>query len=665
MAVAIAAFALTWVDLSPRVESDFFFAADDPQLQASARIGETFPASSQILVRVPADDPDGTAHRQRVTQLGQALGSVDGVTAVRSVTTERVGNSPLWQRLLLTPDGTATNIVLTTDGRAPDVLVPDLEAVLERDPEQDAASTVHMSGVPVIVEFIRRSLRRDLVLFSTAALLVFGLLIGLVYRDPGVLLGTLVTCVLACAITLVLNQVLGLSIGLLTANIVTIVFVLALSHVVFLTANARREGRSAGVRTTLPGSLGAALTTLLGFLSLTLTSARPLRELGWAGAVGTVVAFGVVFVVYPAFVTKGNPTRAEASLDGRRSMWASVPTGWVAAGVGLLALVAATGLGRLDTDPGLLSYFEPGSELREGLERIDRDGGSSTLDIVVRDPGGARLDEARANDRLWAVQDSLEAIPDVGVVLSPPVLLGHARQQPLAGLLPLSTLADILSTDRFDSVGRSVYSADRRQARFQARMHEVERTAPRSEVLSRIRDVVRAAGMEPVTIGGVYDLQRQLGVLIRDSLRVGLLGLLGLFILVGLGVARSLRVALLMVISLTTVPLIVLGTFGHLGVPVDMITSPAANVALALGVDSMIHLVLRVRRLGDWERARAQLTPPILSAAAIVCLGFGIFAFSAFPPTARFGLAVILGTITAAAAALLVLPSLAVRLRSR
>jgi hypothetical protein len=32
-------------------------------------------------------------------------------------------------------------------------------------------------------------------------------------------------------------------------------------------------------------------------------------------------------------------------------------------------------------------------------------------------------------------------------------------------------------------------------------------------------------------------------------------------------------------------------------VSVDIITSPAANVALAMGVDSMIHLVVRVRHL--------------------------------------------------------------------
>jgi predicted RND superfamily exporter protein len=50
-------------------------------------------------------------------------------------------------------------------------------------------------------------------------------------------------------------------------------------------------------------------------------------------------------------------------------------------------------------------------------------------------------------------------------------------------------------------------------------------------------------------------------------------------------------------VCLAGIPLVVLGIFGHLGIAIDIITSPAANVALAMGVDSMIHLVVRVRRL--------------------------------------------------------------------
>jgi predicted RND superfamily exporter protein len=72
-----------------------------------------------------------------------------------------------------------------------------------------------------------------------------------------------------------------------------------------------------------------------------------------------------------------------------------------------------------------------------------------------------------------------------------------------------------------------------------------------------------------------------------------------------------------------------------------------------------------VRRLGaagdrhPWHRAVGQIGAPVLGATGIVSAGFGIFVLSSFPPTQRFGLAVILGSAAAAVMALVVLPRLA------
>ena len=79
----------------------------------------------------------------------------------------------------------------------------------------------------------------------------------------------------------------------------------------------------------------------------------------------------------------------------------------------------------------------------------------------------------------------------------------------------------------------------------------------------------------------------------------------------------------------------------------------------------MIHMVVRVRRLttageaSPWRGAVAQIGRPVLGATGIISAGFGIFVLSTFPPTQRFGLAVILGTAAAATMALVVLPRFA------
>jgi len=660
-----------FVDVAPRVEGDFFFAEDDPQMQASQAVAERFPSSPQVILRVQDMAGDSAAYRGRVQALATELLSVDGVTGGYSIATDNPA-SPLFGRILRTPDPSATNVILSTDDTDPEVLVPRIEEVVAR--HAGPQLSVITSGVPVIVELIRRSLYRDLVVFSLAAVLVFGLIIGLVYRDVAILVGTLTTTFASVSLTLITVQAIGVPIGLLTANLVTIVFVLTLSHVVFLTANWRRRAvaepdRSValhlGIRDTMEGSFWSMATTLLGFLSLLLASAKPLRDLGLAGSVGALIGFFAAYTLYPSFIARwarirplGPSPMGESRAGGRRPL---------VFGIAAVVVVAAVGVLRVNTDPGLLTYFGEGSELREGLEQMDRDGGSSTLDIVVRAADGGRLDAPPAFARLEALHTAIEADPAVGVALSPTVLVAHARTLPLAGLLPVPVLLDMASSPRLGGVGLGYITADRDQAHYFLRMRESGHDDARGVVMDRLRGYATEQGLEPVAVAGLYDLQAQLARLISSSLVSGIGGLLVLFLGVAVVVSRSIPTALKMWVCLAGIPAVVLGTFGYLGIAVDIITSPAANVALGMGADSMIHLVVRVRRLraaGDampWTHGVAQIGRPVLGAAGIISAGFGIFVLSTFPPTQRFGLAVILGTVAAATLALVVLPGLARR----
>lgn len=705
LATALLGAAIALVDLSPRVEGDFFFATDDPQLQASAAIGERFPRSPQILISAaPAGGDVGSeAYAERVGALSRALARLPGVTGVRSLThgpdrPADVFASPLWRRLLVPEGGgegapEATYLLVATSpgagggGAETRELVRGVETVLERAAGAgEPALTLHVSGVPWVMELIRRHLVRDLALFSAVGLALFTLVVAVVYRDPWIVLGVLTACLTACAATLLLLAVLGVPVGVLTANIATIVFVLTLSHLVYMTANRPRGGDQdrvgAAVRATLEPSFWCMTTTLCGFVSLRFADARPLRELGTAGAVGTAVAMAVAYAVYPAFLRAASLRAAGAEGGGLRPR--RDPFGgrrlsaWTAA-LGLLVLAAAPGLARLDTDPPLTAYFEPGSDIATGLEMIDRGGGSSPLDLVVHDAAGGDdgrpptpFDRPAVLDRLAVAQERLDADPATGTVLSLPVLVAEARRvNPMAGFLPLPNLLDVLESPRYDAVARTFLSADRTRALVLLRMREsalAEPGAPsRGAVVERLQGVLRDQGLEVELTGGLYHLQGALGELVARSLWTGL-GALGLlFAFVAAVVARRPRSALAMLVCLAATPVVLFGLFGWLRLPVDLISSPAANVAVAMGIDSMIHLVTAARRLrrgglapwDAWTAARGRLWRPVTAAAALLAAGFGIFLLSSFPPTQRFGLAVVVGLAAATAATLVALPRLA------
>ena len=251
--------------------------------------------------------------------------------------------------------------------------------------------------------------------------------------------------------------------------------------------------------------------------------------------------------------------------------------------------------------------------------------------------------------------------------MSPALILAEARNAPFVGRLPPAQLLDLLQVTPLRASIAAYIHPNRQQGLYFLRMHEAGRSETRDAVIDRLVAQVHERQLEPVLVGGLYEQQGQLGKLIASSLRLGLGGLIALFLGIAFYVSRDARVTAAMVFSLAGIPLIVLGAFGYLNSPIDIISSPAANVALAMGVDSMIHLMMRARRrrmsgsnrIAAWTAARDELWQPIVGAALIISAGFGIFSLSTFPPTQKFGLAVILGTVAAAATALLVLPQAA------
>jgi len=172
---------------------------------------------------------------------------------------------------------------------------------------------IRVSGFPYIVELIRRNLLVDLNIFSALAFLLFSIVILMIFQSWRILLGMIVTCMSAVSSVFMVNELMGYKIGILTANLATIIFVLTLSHIVFLTYNwkhlyhpkttiDRIKAVDEAIRLTIPASFWSMFTTLLGFISLLFVQAKPLRELGICGTTGTILAFLCAYGIYPAFL---------------------------------------------------------------------------------------------------------------------------------------------------------------------------------------------------------------------------------------------------------------------------------------------------------------------------------------------------------------------------
>jgi predicted RND superfamily exporter protein len=660
------------VDLQPRVDRDFFFASDSPQFQEARRIDQLFPATKFLVVSAASTNIDTQDYFNRVARLTDRLSLIVGVTGVKSIASGPDGlddarESPLWRRLLIADDGKATNLVVMIDTDDATQLIEDVEHVVERATADDFDTRI--SGVPYIVEMIRRNLVRDFKGFSLAAIAIFAVVISVIFRSTTIVVGSMAACLSAVMLTLIVQHALDMKIGLLTANLATIVFVLTQSHIVFMTGNWRLEASenqsgdvtAAALRRTLAASAWCMVTTLLGFASLMLVDAKPLRDLGVGGSIGTVCAMVCAYGLYPPFLRLAErPSEGGAKASLFDSLWKRTLRAPLLACI-VIAIGLGAGLMHLNTDPSLLSYFADDQPLHEGLAYIDRNGGSSPLKIVIARQDGGLLNNSDAYEQMWRLQQALEQDRAVGAILSLPVLMAEAdRSSLITILMRWEWLLEIMEKPEHDNIALSFVTQDRSRGLFLLRMREADRDKPRLEVVKRLERIVRSSGHEPAMVGGIYALQGRLAQLVSKSLVQGLAGLVALFAVIALIVSRSWRIAAAMTLSLSLVPLSILGIIGWLGVPLDVISAPAANVCIGMAVDAMIHLVVAVRRQAagnpitwqTWIAARQAQWKSILRSAAIVAIGFAVFGLSTFPPTQRFGLAVVFGTMVAAAAAL-------------
>jgi len=404
----------------------------------------------------------------------------------------------------------------------------------------------------------------------------------------------------------------------------------------------------------------------LGFGSLLIVQAKPLRELGFSGVLGTVVALICAYVMYPPFLAWAVPRKSKlVEMEPSHAFWSRR---YVLFSLGIILLSAALGFGlmRVNTDPSLLDYFKPDQELRDGLEYVDRNGGSNPLTLVVSAADGSKLNTDAAYQRMWTLQGALERYKDVGTVISLPTLLAEGDRTPFSFFLSYETLMRIMEEPKHARVAKSFVTEDRTEAVFLIRMVEARRDKYRVDVVKDLRAIVRKHGFTPDLVGGIYYLQGRLAQLVASSLVTGLFWLNILFIAIAWVVARSVRGALAMIVSLSLVPLCMLGGIGWLHVPMDVISAPATNVCIGIAIDSMIHLVFGVRsaqRDGKkgwqaWVAGREEQWRGIVYSDVIIAAGFAIFVLSDFPPTQRFGLVVLAGTIVDILANLFVLPLL-------
>jgi len=609
----------------------------------------------------------------------------------------------------------ARNLVLSRDGRTlaavfPVKLAPEYSGLLASVQEAvrplKARYQVYLTGAPIIMQTTRDALLSDVPKFLGLSFLVILVVLFLSFGSVRSILLPLVVVALGTLWTMGTMVLAGMKLTVVSIMAPPLVLTLGSSysiHVLNQYYRQARHGRDKGwiaqaVSLVNATVLLAALTTIIGFGSLATATLRQIREFGLATAAGILYCMLLAELFLPAMLSFGrNPNEAERErvLNGAiaRSMQhlARWVIRWRYAILVVIVLIAAgfgLALRHVQYQTNYLAYYRKSEKLIQDSQALVRKfGGFTNIFLTLEAPQGEANYFLRPEvlARVARFEEALAAEPDVSYVLSFTTLLRLVNQALTGQAAVPSQRAPILLASRYlRAIAASPYGSslevlpaneDYSRLNFAIRVCDSRSASvilePRMKQLLKRLDRLVAENLEglprPQPWGRSMVLLYISETLARDQIWSALCSIALIFLVTALGF-RSARLG-----AVTLIPLLVGIMLNFifmilLSIPFDVVTVMFSSVAMGVGIDDSIHLILWYRRQlsafpdpRDRHKALAGTLAiagrPIVLTSLTIVAGLLVLVFSRFMPILYFGLLVSLALFTTTLGALIILPA--------
>lgn len=553
---------------------------------------------------------------------------------------------------------------------------------------------VRLSGIPIIQITMFENMRRDMIVFGVASLLLFTASFAFAYRRVRFVILPLACCLIPPVAILGAMAWFGISVGFVTANMPLLLFVLLLPYSVYFVERYRERRAHHPGEDGLASSLQAlrkifvpcffsVATTLAGFASLGASRIIPIGDFGASMTVGIAVGF-VVFFLFMAAASRPLPAlqfdRGHA-VDEQRTprlvrfferLSLNHPRTVVTVGLVVLAGSVAGAL-RMNAESRVAGYFWPHSEIYQGLEFIDQEmGGTTWLELVLTSEEGGYFKTDEGLAAMETVEAYFDEIPATGNIMSLVRLRNEMRKVFRPEWFPElsdSALLRTVSLGASDLV-RQTTNREFTQTRITVRIQETAPGLNRQAVLDGLQAHLadHAAKLDEVNIEvtGIFPVYNQMLQQLMVGQKESIVMVTVAVFLMLLLLFRSPVMALLVLLPQALPAAVVLGVMGWVGIPLDLVTVMIAAIAVGVGIDAAIQYAMRFRleveATGDHRealrRAHETIGRAIWIATSIIIAGFSILVLSSFFPMVWFGLFTALAMLIGQLATLTVLPSL-------
>ncbi|MDD2887077.1 MAG: MMPL family transporter [Aliarcobacter sp.] len=582
----------------------------------------------------------------------------------------------------------------------------------------DSNAKIFLGGVNMIASDIVGFVKSDLVIYGSSLVLILVFILWYIFRHIRWIILPFIVCFISVISTAGILGLFGWEVTVISSNFIALQLIITISIVLHLIVRYRElniKYKHASqyklvintVLSKLEPSFFAIITTVVGFGSLILSHIEPVINLGLMMSTGIAISLFLSFITFPVILILMEK-KDEHEKENTRFSFIQKCSGVVENNgkaiiiVSILTIVfSVTGASKLIVENSFINYFKKSTDIYKGMKVIDEElGGTTPLDIIIKfkdEPKVAKVtnktqdqyddfenefDEKNDDKQYWfsqdkmdtimAVHDYLETIPEVGKVQSLASLLKVGEllnnKRNLDGIT-LALLYNQLPEDYKELILSPYINIEKNEARITMRLIDSNPNLRRNELLNKINHDVRDIIKNKET---TYQLSN-LMVLYNNMLQslfnsqVSTLGftVIVLFIMF-LILFRSMKVALIALVS-NIIPISsIFGIMGWLNIPLDVMTITIAAIAIGIGVDDTIHFIHRFEEefkidhnyIEAMRRSHQSIGYAMYYTSLVIILGFSILVLSNLIPTIYFGLLTVITMISVLAADLLLLPKL-------
>lgn len=697
-----------------------WFLDDDPALVAYNDFQEKFGNDELIILMIKdSDSLLQTFHFQRFVSMTNELQKLDAVERVtgpgnaqvtlkgmfaattRPLISEKstpeyvynlLKNHEVLKKQLFTDDYKAARFIIELkaipdfDSKRGEIL-EDVKLAVHQfyDDEQ-----THFGGVGVIYAGLNKLSQRDFAFFIVIGYVMMFVLMLIIYRRFSLMLYALGTISLATYITIGLYGLLGHQINLMTILLPVVIILLGMMDVIHVINEKhqpkymdmdKKKSAIKALKKVYKPCLFTTLTTMAGFLALTISPMAILKNFGIFSAIGIMLSMVFTYLLGVIILPVSRPSDNAIKLTSSGlSKLLKVVHSYKAPLMVLSAtfiLCASFGISFLKTDTDTLGYFPKKHEVVQDHEAIQNTWGAYfPLELLVIPKKDFELHDPEIVKQAFLFeQNAVQNIEGLGEVfgfhslykagtLSSDHTLGRSELWQAAR--QLESRYPVLSKQYVNSeenIGRiTVYGNMMSAATLSDKMSEL--LLEIDGTLANVADV-KPAGYQPMYASIVsYVTHSQINSL--------LLAFLLIFVLVFTFI-RDLRLAILSITPNFFPIIVMLGIMGWAGIHLDIATASIAAIVLSFCIDDTIHFIYtyqRYRKKGQtlYEARKSTIMhvgSAIVLTSLILFFGYAIMIFASLQTVMLFGLLTSITIIGALYSHLVIFPVLLERFDKR